>query len=101
MNFSCLEAKTTCNFKSFMLKSSPWSVELYEGGIKSGFFVFSIFFSKPHQNLNNDFSYWSVELYEGVKVQLWSFQWVPFLADHRNSKSLRYSYLELQTYLSG
>ena len=35
MNFSCLEAKTTCNFKSFMLKSFPWSVELYEG-IKPG-----------------------------------------------------------------
>ena len=62
MNFPCLEAKTTCNFNGFMLKSTPWSVELYEG----------------------------------EKVGKRRFQGFPFLADQKNSNSLRYSYLGLQ-----
>lgn len=42
LNFLLLEAKTTCIFADFMLKSTPWSVELCESSLKQGFILYAI-----------------------------------------------------------
>jgi hypothetical protein len=42
LNFLLLEARTTCFFADFMLKSTPWSVELCEKyALKSSVFYFT------------------------------------------------------------
>lgn len=42
MNFLLLEAKTTCIFADFMLKSTSWSVELCESSLKEGLILYAI-----------------------------------------------------------
>ena len=74
MNFPCLEAKTTCNFNGFMLKSFPWSVELYEGEKvgKRRFQGGSLFSRSEEQQLTPLFLSWTASCTLGCSLLIFS-----------------------------